>query len=592
MSGAKSSGFNNLPITRKLSRGQGALVGLLVVILLVLGAQILYVQNTVNEATNRLKSTAMLRQVQYDTTDLLALTRGVMLTKNSFLSGLYKERKTAFTKDLNELKALFADNPEGLKLARELGVNFKAMDEVFQQQIDLAESSDPTGQQQAIQMELDGKSWPPLEKVLFSINDLVDLQKAEQANTDAEMQNAFFVQNISLGIALLAGFALSMFISRFLGKAIAPPLQAITGTMRSLADGKLDTEIPHVQREDEIGDMGRALEFFRDELQKSERLAEERESVQQAQIRVAEEQQQKEREQHETERFAAEERQRQADRVEQLVAQFDTNISEAIRSLDGNANQMRGTAGNMGQIVDQTRSQASSVTSASTDMQHNISTMASAIEEFAASIREVSGQIQSASGMSSEAVTVASTGSEAINNLSTASSKIEDVVKLINDIAEQTNLLALNATIEAARAGDAGKGFAVVASEVKSLANQTAKATEDITLQIVEMQGLTGKAVDAMGAIDKTIGSLNQVTMAVSSAVEEQEATTNEISRSVQFAAEKTDQVTQEIAMVSEGANQTGEASTAVQQASEELEGLSATISRDVNNFLKEVRSA
>ena len=544
-----------------------------------------------NEATNRLKSTAMLRQVQYDVTDMLALTRGVMLTKNEFLSGLYKEREQTFNQDLSELKKLFAENPEGLKLAGELGRNVAAMSDVFEQQMDLALSPAADGQQQAIQMEIDGKSWPPLEKVLFSINDLVELQTKEQALTDSNMSNAFLVQNISLAVAFIAGVFLAVYIARFIGRSIAPPLQEITGTMRSIAGGKLDTDIPYADRDDEVGDMSKALSFFRDELSKSEKLAEEREAAQQAQIREAELRQQEEREKMERERLAAESRQRQAERVEKLIAEFDETISNAIGRLDGNAGTMRNTAGNMVSIADMTRDQAGTVTAASNEMQGNISTMASAIEEFAASIAEVSNQIQNAGRMSSEAVNVANSGSNAISTLSQASSKIEDVVKLINDIAEQTNLLALNATIEAARAGDAGKGFAVVASEVKSLANQTAGATEEITNQIAEMQGLTGKAVEAMTAIDETIGNLNELTLAVSASIEEQEATTQEISRSVQFASEKTNEVTEQIAMVSDGANQTGEASGNVQQASEELETLSTDISKNVHDFLAQVRA-
>ena len=591
MSGSPTSKFDNLPITRKLSRGQGALVGLFALLLIIIWAQILYVQNTANEATNRLKSTAMLRQVQYDVTDMLALTRGVMLTKNEFLSGLYKEREQTFNQDLAELKKLFAENPEGLKLAGELGRNVAAMSDVFEQQMDLALSPAADGQQQAIQMEIDGKSWPPLEKVLFSINDLVELQTKEQALTDSNMSNAFLVQNISLAVAFIAGVFLAVYIARFIGRSIAPPLQEITGTMRSIAGGKLDTDIPYADRDDEVGDMSKALSFFRDELSKSEKLAEEREAAQQAQIREAELRQQEEREKMERERLAAESRQRQAERVEKLIAEFDETISNAIGRLDGNAGTMRNTAGNMVSIADMTRDQAGTVTAASNEMQGNISTMASAIEEFAASIAEVSNQIQNAGRMSSEAVNVANSGSNAISTLSQASSKIEDVVKLINDIAEQTNLLALNATIEAARAGDAGKGFAVVASEVKSLANQTAGATEEITNQIAEMQGLTGKAVEAMTAIDETIGNLNELTLAVSASIEEQEATTQEISRSVQFASEKTNEVTEQIAMVSDGANQTGEASGNVQQASEELETLSTDISKNVHDFLAQVRA-
>lgn len=592
MTDRKTSWFDELDITKKLSVGQGALVGLLIVIVIALGVQVLSVQSTANLANNRNKSMAALREVQYDITDMLALTRGIMITHSDFLVGLYDKRTKTFDKNMQTLLELYDDQPELNTVASQFARNKQELDKMLRRQIDLAMSKDPVQQAQAMQMEREGVSWPYLESVLEAIDKLVPAQKEERANADAQMESAFFYQKIMLAIAIIAGTSLAFFVARYVGTKIRTPLANITEAMRRVSNNDLTSDIPYTDRTDEMGDMGQALAYFRDEMKRSEQLTSEREAEQKTQMARAEALAEEERQQREREAEEAQRRDAEAAKLEVLVADFDKAISGAIQQLDDDAQQMKSTAGGMVVVADDTRNQASSVSTAAGDMQSNIATMASAIEEFAASIREVSSQIQSAGKMSSHAVSVAASGSSAITELSTASGKIEDVVKLINDIAEQTNLLALNATIEAARAGDAGKGFAVVASEVKSLASQTAKATEDITRQIEEMQSLTHDAVGAMQAIDKEVGSLNQVTLQVSTAIEEQEAVTSEISRSVQFAAEKTQNVADEIEAVKDGANKTGEASGSVQKVATELEQLSATITNSVNQFLTSVRRA
>jgi methyl-accepting chemotaxis protein len=287
---------------------------------------------------------------------------------------------------------------------------------------------------------------------------------------------------------------------------------------------------------------------------------------------------------------ALEEREARAKEMDALVNSFNQRIGEAVANLESSSVTMRDTAGGMVDVADSTGRRAASVNEASEQMQANVSTMASAIEEFAASIAEVNQQMANANTISSEAVSASDKGSKAIEELSMSSRQIEDVVNLINDIAEQTNLLALNATIEAARAGEAGKGFAVVASEVKSLANQTAQATDRITAQINDMQSVTDVAVGAIKTTGETIERLSSVMVGVASAVEEQQATTNEISRSVQFTNEGTQRVASEIREVSSGAEQTGSASADVMSAAEQLEELAGGIKTEVDSFLERVQ--
>ena len=373
------------------------------------------------------------------------------------------------------------------------------------------------------------------------------------------------------------------------------PVRSLEGALNVIAGGDFTVTVPGTQYRDELGSMARTAEQLRDSA--ADRVRLEAEARAQAEERAREERERaaheaaEERAKVEAEREATRQRESRAQYLNELVSGFDSVIGDAVGNLGSASGRMRDTAGEMVDVADTTGRQVNSVSEASTQMQENVSSMASAIEEFAASIAEVNQQMQNANSISREAVDASERGGEAINQLSISSREIEDVVKLINDIAEQTNLLALNATIEAARAGDAGKGFAVVASEVKSLANQTARATEQITTQIADMQNVTGVAVTVIETIGEANERLNNVMMNVSSAVEEQQATTNEISRSVQYTSEGTQRVTAEIHQVASGAEKTGAASADVMSAAEQLELLATSIKKEVDKFLDGVKN-
>ena len=260
-------------------------------------------------------------------------------------------------------------------------------------------------------------------------------------------------------------------------------------------------------------------------------------------------------------------------------------ISEVVSDSSGNVSQ---TAQTLSAAAEEASAQATSVAAASEEASTNVQTVAAASEEMSASIKEIAAQVSKSNETASDAVEKAERTNNTVENLHAASNQIGEIVNLINDIAEQTNLLALNATIEAARAGEAGKGFAVVASEVKSLAAQTAKATEDIRSQIDAMQSTTSDAVDAIGSIRETISTISDATSSIAAAIEEQTATTSEISRNVQEAARATTEVSTNISGVQQAASETGAAATQLLELAKELSENSDSMNKQVTDFMSD----
>ena len=348
---------------------------------------------------------------------------------------------------------------------------------------------------------------------------------------------------------------------------IRQPLQRSISIIKRLMEGDYRVEVPDQDRGDEIGDINRALEQFKGNAEQVQRM---------------------EAEKLETEKRASVERQeaRMA-----MANDFESSVGQIITSVSGSADSMRGTAQSMADAANQSSSQASVVTEAAEEASSNVQSVAAATEELSASINEISSQVQRSADIASNAVEETATTNQKVEGLAAAADRIGEVVKLINDIAEQTNLLALNATIEAARAGEAGKGFAVVASEVKSLANQTAKATEEISGQISSIQTETRDTVDAIQSISTTINSIHEVSTAIASAVEEQGAATAEITKSVQQASNGTDQVTSNIVQVREAATTTGDAAGNVQNSASDLAQEAQQLERKVHEFIDHLRS-
>ena len=286
------------------------------------------------------------------------------------------------------------------------------------------------------------------------------------------------------------------------------------------------------------------------------------------------------------------EREERARKVNALLQGFEGKTGSLVSTVAAAAEELRGTAQALSAHTDETTQQASSVAAAVEEASVNVQTVASAAEELSSSIGEIARQVSQSSNIAGRAVADAQRTDAIVKTLAEGAQRIGDVVGLISSIAGQTNLLALNATIEAARAGDAGKGFAVVASEVKSLANQTAKATGDISQQIAEIQSATTQAVQAIEAIAQTIGELSSIAASIAAAVEEQGAATQEIARNVQEAAAGTQHVTENITGVSRGASETGEVAAKVLGAADALSKEAEQLSGDVRLFIREVKAA
>lgn len=277
---------------------------------------------------------------------------------------------------------------------------------------------------------------------------------------------------------------------------------------------------------------------------------------------------------------------KQKDDFAVVAKAFEDNMNTVVQTVTTAATELQSTAKSMETTASLTSEKSQAVSNAAEMASNNVQTVASAAEELSSSISEISGQVSQSASIASQAVEDAEKSGENVRGLAESASKISEVVSLISDIADQTNLLALNATIEAARAGDAGKGFAVVASEVKNLANQTAKATEDISLQVGDVQSATDEAVKAIQSIGVTIGKISEASTTIASAVEEQGAATQEIARNVEQAATGTNEVTAHISEVTQGATETGRAASEVLSAADELAKQGDAMTRELSTFL------
>jgi methyl-accepting chemotaxis protein len=372
-------------------------------------------------------------------------------------------------------------------------------------------------------------------------------------------------RNIIIGVGIIA-LLIAAAIGFFGARSITRPLGALTKTMRDMAEGNYDLQVPATERRDELGDMAKAGEFFREKLIEARELAARQMAEQERQIE-------------------------RGKKMEAAVSEFDKAITEVVESVSSAATELQATAQSLSATAEETSRQSTAVAAASEQTTQNVQTVASSNEELSSSIKEISNQVSESTRIVGAAVSEANDTNAKVQGLADAAQKIGEVVSLINDIAGQTNLLALNATIEAARAGEAGKGFAVVASEVKALANQTAKATDEIANQVRAIQDATGSSAQAIQGITQTINRVNEISTTIASAVEEQGAATQEIARNVQQAASGTAEVSNNITGVTQASQQTSAGSTQVLGASSELAKNGVRLRTEVEGFLRTVRA-
>ena len=401
-----------------------------------------------------------------------------------------------------------------------------------------------------------------------NVNRLVKTVRKDTKTASDRFEAAIETGTVIIVVIAEAGaLAAVLIIWLYVGRNIVRRITSLQRAMIQMARGDLTTEVSGEDATDEIGEMARTLAVFKQSMVDSERFAAAQETERQA-------------------------KERRSATLESLTSSFEAEVGQLAQALSSAAAQMHEAARSMTSTAEETNQQSTVVATASEQTAANVETVATATEELSSSISEIGQQVSHSAQIAVRAVNDAKRTDETVQALADSAQKIGDIVNLINSIAGQTNLLALNATIEAARAGDAGKGFAVVAGEVKSLASQTAKATEEITAQIARVQAATKQTVDAIREISVTIQEINEISTAIAAAVEEQGSATKEIARSVQQAAHGTHAVSSNIVTVQQAAANTGTVASQVLSAAEQLSKQARHLTGEVDHFLAEVKAA
>ena len=522
-----------------------------------------------------------LRNIQAGTSRAVNATRALAEARNAMWQLRFGISEYLSVPKPEERRRIIRDSPLWFKALDDALARFGQTDLTPEQSAKLAElqpvyQAYKTARPRWFELMEDGRDDEAAEwrsKTLFGtgaatvkgVGELMELQdRVNRANDQAADSTLAMVHliNILASVGLITLVAAALFMT---ARSISPPLARMAGVVEALNGGRTDIAIADAGRGDELGILAKALERWRAALAED----------QQRQQRAREDQ------------AARDEKTR---RLTTLTADFDQGIAGVIGSLSAAAGKMEATANAMAANAEQTENRATDVARAAEQASASIQTVASAAEELSASIAEIGRQVGQSARASQAAADEAGRTTETVKGLAESSARIGDVVSLINDIASQTNLLALNATIEAARAGDAGKGFAVVANEVKNLANQTARATEEITAQIGAVQSATSEAVDAIAGIVGRIEEINHIATAIATAVQEQHSATADIARHVQTTASGAQDVSGAIGDVTHAARDTGQSAGDVLTAARVLAGETGQMKQIVDRFLSGVR--
>jgi methyl-accepting chemotaxis protein len=524
-----------------------------------------------------LVKSSLITKHTYEVLDAVAIILEAMLNQQTGLRGYivlvsedaltpFTQGQAQYTAALETAKRLTADNPAQQKRLAAVAETAEAWSREFASPV-LSGLRDPQGRARALEIAKSGAGKQIFDRFRVQLREIEDIERDLLAARSKEFQSTSQVAQTIAITAIIVTIIGAILLSVFANRGITAPVVRMTASMEALSRKAYDAAIPGANRQDEIGKMAQTLLLFRASMQQADALALEQEAAR-----------------------AAEDARRT--KLEALTRDFLTKIDTIVQGLGTASSQVRTNAESLAGTAGQSTAQAAAVVSATDQAASNMQTVASAAEELSTSIVEVARRTENAATVVRKAVDEADETNSVIKGLAASADKIGEIVSLIQNIAGQTNLLALNATIEAARAGDAGKGFAVVASEVKSLANQTAKATDDIQSQISTVQDETRRAVEAINSISGTIRTIDDITAAVAAAVEQQGAATREIARNVTEAASGTEQVNRNIAGVSRAASETGQAAHEMLSASNSLAQQAQTLKQHVDRYVSDAAAA
>ena len=559
--------FNNLKIGKKLILTFSIFLGLM---LALGGTSFIELRNishtTTDLSENRLPSIDAIRTLQYQQAGWRTSAYAHVLSEDPGEMADFEGRIKFFHDAIETTRARYEkliSSPE----ERQIYNRYAALLAEYDKEMERVLNMSRTGDNVNTRAQMNGEARKMNRVLSDTLDDLVEINaKGAEASFALANHTQSFAELVVAGTLAASAIFLAM-MAILLIRVIAKPIVAITDAMDDLAKGNKAVDIPNLGRTDEVGAMANAVMVFKENAIEADRLAGEREAA-----RVA--------------------REKRAVAIAEMTQEFDARVLQVLGIVSGACTEMDSTAQSLSATAEQTDRQATAVAAASEEASSSVQTVASAAEELSASISEIGRQVEHAKAVSQAATDEADRADKLVQGLSNGSARIGEVINLITDIASQTNLLALNATIEAARAGEMGKGFAVVAGEVKNLANQTAKATEEIGAQIGAVQSATGQVVAAIGSIVTRIGEIAEVNTVIAAAVEQQQAAAQEIARNVQNAAAGTQEISTTTVGVSQAAGETGAASRQVLLASRSLSEEAESLKGVVEAFLSGVCSA